>query len=81
MSPFGSNVQGVGIPYLMESRNKRHITLDVSNPEDRENFRILAAKADVLIETFSPGEMDAWGIGYRQLRELNPGLIYIAISP
>ncbi len=81
MSPYGSNVKGVGIPYLMESRNKRNITLDLSNSEDRENLKRLAARADVLIETFAPGEMDAWGIGYRQLRELNPGLIYIAITP
>jgi crotonobetainyl-CoA:carnitine CoA-transferase CaiB-like acyl-CoA transferase len=81
MSPYGANVKGVGIPYLMESRNKRNITLDLSNSEDRENLKRLAARADVLIETFAPGEMDDWGIGYRQLRELNPGLIYIAITP
>jgi crotonobetainyl-CoA:carnitine CoA-transferase CaiB-like acyl-CoA transferase len=81
MSPYGANVQGVGIPFLMESRNKRHITLDVSDSEDRENIKRLAAKADVLIETFAPGEMDSWGIGFRQLQELNPGLIYIAITP
>lgn len=81
MSPYGANVKGVGIPFLMEARNKRHITLDVSDPGDRENIKRLAARADVLIETFSPGEMDSWGIGYRQLRELNPGLVYIAITP
>lgn len=81
MSPYGANVKGVGIPFLMEARNKRHITLDVSDPGDRENIKRLAARADVLIETFAPGEMDSWGIGYRQLRELNPGLVYIAISP
>ena len=81
MSPFGTNIKGVGIPFLMESRNKRHITLDVGDPEDRENLKRLASRAQVLIETFAPGEMDAWGIGYRQLRELNPGLVYIAITP
>jgi CoA:oxalate CoA-transferase len=81
MSPYGANVHGVGIPYLMESRNKRHITLDVSDPKNLENFKRLVARADVLIETFAPGEMDAWGIGYRQLSALNPGLIYIAITP
>jgi len=81
MSPYGANVKGVGIPYLMESRNKRNITLDLSNSEDRENLKRLATRADILIETFAPGEMDDWGIGYRQLRELNPGLIYIAITP
>ncbi|MHB8842815.1 MAG: CaiB/BaiF CoA transferase family protein [Candidatus Aquicultor sp.] len=81
MSPYGSNIKGVGIPYLMESRNKRNITLDVGDPGDRENIKRLATRADVLIETFAPGEMDSWGIGYRQLRDLNPGLVYIAITP
>lgn len=81
MSPYGANVNGVGIPYLMESRNKRQITLDLESPEGQENLRLLAARADMLIETYIPGQMDAWGIGYRQLRELNDGLIYIAISP
>ncbi len=81
MSPYGTQVKGVGIPFLMESRNKRNITLDVADPEDRENFKRLASRADVVIETFAPGEMDAWGIGYRQLKELNPGLVYIAITP
>ena len=81
MTPFGVQVQGVGTPYLMESRNKRHITLDWNSPEDRENLKRLAARADVLIETLAPGEMDSRGLGYRQLREINPGLVYVAISP
>lgn len=81
LSPYGANKQGVGIPYLMESRNKRHITLDLESADGRENLEKLARQADILIETFAPGEMDAWGIGYRQLKELHPGLIYIAISP
>ena len=81
LSPYGANIQGVGVPYLMESRNKRHITLDLAGAEGRENLKRLAKQADILIETFAPGEMDEWGIGYRQLREFNPGLIYIAITP
>jgi CoA:oxalate CoA-transferase len=81
MSPFGVNAKGVGIPFLMESHNKRHITLDLHNESDRENLKRLAAKADLLIETFTPGEMDALGIGYRQLSALNPSLVYVAITP
>ena len=81
ISPYGANIKGVGIPYLMESRNKRHITLDLQSDAGRDNLKILAKRADILIETFAPGEMDEWGIGYRQLKELNPGLIYIAITP
>jgi CoA:oxalate CoA-transferase len=81
MTPFGLHSKGVGIPYLMESRNKRHITLDLNSAEDRENLKRLAARADILIDTFAPGEMDSWGTGYRQLREINPGLVYVAVSP
>lgn len=81
MSPYGVEVEQVGINYLMECRNKRHITLDLSEPKGRENVKRLARQADIVIETFAPGEMDAWGIGYRQLREINSRLVYIAITP
>jgi len=82
MTPYGRNVKGVGIPFMMEARNKRYMTLDLENtPEDRETFAALAGKTAVVIETFPAGKMDSWGIGYRQLSETNPGLIYIAITP
>jgi len=81
MTPNGETVAGVGVPFLSEGRNKRHITLDISLPEDRKKLLKLAARADVLIESYAPGELDRLGLGYRQLRELNPGLICIAITP
>lgn len=82
MTPFGKNVKGVGIPFMVEGRNKRYMTLDLKNSEkDRKDFAKLAQKATVVIETFPAGEMDSWGIGYRQIVEKNPGLIYIAITP
>lgn len=81
MTPFGVEVEGTGVPYIMECRNKRHVTINLSEEKGRENLKRLAAQADILIETFAPGEMDAWGIGYRQLREINPKLVYIAITP
>ncbi len=81
ITPFGVTVQGVGIPFMFEGRNKRYMTLDIkNNPEDRKLFAKLAKKAAVVIESFAPGEMDGWGIGYRQLSADNPGLIYIALS-
>ncbi len=82
MTPFGEHVQGVGIPFLVEGRNKKYLTLDLKNSEqDRKDFARLAEKAAVIIETFGAGDMDTWGIGYRQLSQKNPGLIYIAITP
>ncbi len=78
ITPFGVTVQGVGIPFMFEGRNKRYMTLDIrNNEEDRVTFSRLAQKAAVVIESFAPGEMDGWGIGYRQLCLQNPGLIYI----
>jgi crotonobetainyl-CoA:carnitine CoA-transferase CaiB-like acyl-CoA transferase len=81
ITPYGANVNGVGIPFLMESRNKHYITLDLSCEEGCENFRKLASKADIVIDALKPGLMDSLGIGYRQLSQLNPGLVYLAISP
>jgi len=81
ITPYGVNRNGVGVPFLMEARSKRYCTLDIKTEEGREEIKKLAKKADLIIETYAPGKMDGWGIGYRQLSETNPGLIYIAISP
>ncbi len=79
-SPEGLQHHGTGLAYLVEGRNKHHVTLNLEDPEGRLLLRRLAAKADVLIETHRPGQMDAWGLGYRQLSQLNPRLVYVAIS-
>lgn len=62
------------------NRNKRSVTLDLKNPDDLEALRRLAADADVLVENNRPGVMDRLGVGYAQLRELNPKLVYCSIS-
>ena len=81
ITPYGVNRNGVGVPFIMEARNKRYMTLDLRNEAGRDEFKKLVKKAYVVIETYEPGKMDAWGIGYRQLSEINPSLVYIAISP
>jgi crotonobetainyl-CoA:carnitine CoA-transferase CaiB-like acyl-CoA transferase len=78
-SPFGIQHQDTGLGYLAEGRNKYHITLDLKRPESHEIFTTLAKHADVVVETYQPGVMDGWGIGYRQLKEVNPRLIYAAL--
>jgi len=81
VTPYGEiYIAGSGLPWVVEGRNKEFITLNLEKEEGREIFRHLACKADVVIESFPPGESDRMGIGYRQLRELNPGLIYLAFS-
>lgn len=78
-SPFGYLYKGTGLGYLMEGRNKFHVTLNLKEPEGQEAFRRLAAQADVIIETFQPGVMDGYGLSYRYLKEINPRLIYATI--
>ncbi len=78
-TPWGYTHMGTGLGYLNEGRNKFHITLDITKPEGQEIFKKLAKKVDILVETYLPGYMDELGIGYRQLREINPKLIYCAI--
>lgn len=79
-TPEGIKHKDTGLAYLVEARNKRHITLDLHQEEGRLLLARLARHVDVVIESELPGQMDAWGIGYRQLSILNPRLIYLAFS-
>ncbi|HYU16196.1 MAG TPA: CoA transferase [Candidatus Acidoferrum sp.] len=78
-TPFGLTRAETGLGYLVEGRNKFHVTLNLEEARGREMLTRLAVRADVLIETFLPGRMDAWGLGYRQLSALNPRLVYLAL--
>jgi len=62
------------------NRNKRGVVLDLKDPRGQEVFRALAARADILVENYRPGAMDALALGYAQLHGLNPGLVYASIS-
>ena len=66
--------------FLAANRNKRSIELDIKQPEGQEVFCRLAETADVVVENFRPGVMDALGIGYRAMAERNPRIIYCSIS-
>lgn len=61
--------------------SKRGITLDIEKPEGQELFKRLAKSADFVIESFPPGYMDSLGLGYPNLKQLNPGVIMIAVTP
>ena len=78
--PPDVDVRGEGLAYLAEGRNRYYATLDLGSAGGQAIFRELAGRADVVIEGFPPGQMDAWGIGFRQLEPLNPRLIYVALS-
>ncbi|GAB4332466.1 MAG: CoA transferase [Dehalococcoidia bacterium] len=60
---------------------KRSVVLDIESGQGRAALRDLIAKADILIESFDPGVMDRLGFGYFAMRELNPALIYVSVTP
>jgi len=62
------------------NRNKRGIVLNLKDARGQEIFRALAARADILVENYRPGAMAALGLGYADLRALNPALVYASIS-
>lgn len=62
------------------NRNKRSITLNLKTADGKVAFLALAKDADAVVESFRPGTMERLGLGYEVLREVNPRLIYAAIS-
>ncbi len=74
------NKKLMGTSFLAQNSNKRSITLNTKAPEGKALFRKLVKDADVVVENFRPGVMDRLGLGYKVLSELNPKLIYCAIS-
>ncbi|MXX49395.1 MAG: CoA transferase [Chloroflexi bacterium] len=72
---------GVDHPYhALWNRNKRVFQLDLSRQEARDIARALALQADVVIDNFSVGVLDRWGIGYDAVSPDNPGVVYIGMS-
>jgi crotonobetainyl-CoA:carnitine CoA-transferase CaiB-like acyl-CoA transferase len=69
-----------GAMFLSLNRGKRSIRLDLKSEAGREVFLRLVRDADVVLESFRPGVMDRLGVGYETLREVNPGIVFCAIS-
>jgi len=72
--------EGESSYFLSVNRNKLSITLNLKDSRGKEIFRELAKKSDVLVENFRPGTMEELGLGYDSLKDLNPKLIYCAIT-
>jgi crotonobetainyl-CoA:carnitine CoA-transferase CaiB-like acyl-CoA transferase len=71
---------GADLFWLQEGRNKRCITLNLREPEGQDLLARLAARSDVLIESFRPGTMEAWNLGPERLCADNPRLVYLRMS-
>lgn len=78
MPPLGPG--GMSLSFVAINRNKRSISLNLKAAQGREIFLRLVRAADVVLESFRPGVMERLGLGYEQLKEINPGIIYCAIS-
>lgn len=63
------------------NRNKRSVTLNIETSDGRDILRSLVKDADFLIESFAPGYLESLGLGYEALKDLNPGLMLVSITP
>jgi crotonobetainyl-CoA:carnitine CoA-transferase CaiB-like acyl-CoA transferase len=76
----GLNRAQLGTSFLAQGSNKRAITLDLKTEHDRDILRKLIATADVFVENYRPGALEALGLGYEALSAINPRLIYASFS-
>ena len=82
MAPFLEDAPEMeqSLQFFSYNRNKRGITLDLQSEPGRQALMALVEKADFLIESSEPGEMASLGLGFDEMRKLNPRLVYVAIT-
>ncbi len=74
------NEKNMGISFLAQNPGKKSITVNLKTPEGKDILRKLVKTSEVLVENFRPGVMDRLGVGFEELKQENPKLIYCAIS-
>jgi crotonobetainyl-CoA:carnitine CoA-transferase CaiB-like acyl-CoA transferase len=74
------NEAGLGFNYLLQGSNKRAITLDLKTEDGRAVFRRLAEEADVVVENWRSGAFTALGLGYEDIRAINPDVVYCSLT-
>jgi len=79
--PGGSPGRADSFAFAAYNRGKKSVALNLQSSLDRRDFLPLAATADFLFEDAGPGVMAANGVGWEQLRAVNPRLVYVAVSP
>jgi formyl-CoA transferase len=72
--------QGMSLGFMTQSANKRFLTLDIDQPEGRDIFLKLATDADVVIQNLRSGSAEKRGIGYEDIKAVNPRAIFCAIT-
>jgi len=71
---------GHSLWWKAHSRNKKSVTLNLAKPEGQAIARALVAKADVAVESYQPGTMEKWGLGWDALSAVNPRLVMLRMS-
>ena len=71
---------GTSVWWASQSRNKQSVTLNLHSPEGQDVVRQLIKNADVLVENFRPGTLEKWGLGWEELKQINPDLIMLRVS-
>ena len=74
------DIAGESAAFMMMNRNKRGVVLDLKSDDGKAALRRMLETADVVIENYRMGTMEKLGLGYEELRKVNPGLIYCEIS-
>jgi crotonobetainyl-CoA:carnitine CoA-transferase CaiB-like acyl-CoA transferase len=77
---LGASRNGLSAIYAMINRNKRSVAINIKHPEGQNLIRQLAENSDVLLQNYRPGKMKQLGLGYAELSQINPELIYTSIS-
>ncbi|MCH4887798.1 CoA transferase [Acidaminobacter sp. JC074] len=77
---FGPYQNGESAYFMSLNRNKRSMTLNLKTEKGKELLRAFVKKVDVIVENFRPGTMEKLGLGYDELKKINPKLIYAAAS-
>ena len=78
MAPFGHFFREQSTSLIRPNPNKYWLGLDLHKPEGQKVFHELAARADIIEENQRPGVMERWNVGYRQIKEINPRIIYVS---
>ena len=73
-------IEGESAAFLGINRNKRSVVVDLRSDEGREIVMDMARHYDILVQNFRPGSLERMGLGYEQVRELNPAMVYCTIS-
>ena len=73
-------IEGESAAFLGINRNKRSIVIDLRSDAGRELAQRMARGSDILVQNFRPGAIERMGLGYEQVREINPAIVYCTIS-